>query len=167
MTNIGRCSWINAINAGGIQYLHEPRQYTELCSISNKDNSELPKNTLSPIAIISKGFFQTAAQKALQNSRIDEAFQIAEQYIEMSKRKFYRFLDVETKKIIISKQLNRFDEGYIIAAKQKLKGLQNIGRGHSIMHITLTVSHTENADYIRNISELKPNLKYSCIFLDG
>ena len=70
----------------------------ELCSISNKDNSELPKNTLSPIAIISKGFFQTAAQKALQNSQIDEAFQIAEQYIEMSKRKFYRFLDVETKK---------------------------------------------------------------------
>ena len=47
----------------------------ELCSIPCKDNSELPKNTLSPTAIISKGYFQTAAQKALQNSRIDEAFQ--------------------------------------------------------------------------------------------
>ena len=165
MTNIGRCSWINAINAGGIQYLHEPRQYTELCSISNKDNSELPKNTLSPIAIISKGFFQTAAQKALQNSRIDEAFQIAEQYIEMSKRKFYRFLDVETKKVIISKQLNRFDEAYVFSAKQKLKGLQRLGYGHDIMHITLTISHAENSDYIEKYRQLKSKFNDFIYFL--
>jgi len=136
----------------------------ELCSIPCKDNSELPKNTISSTNIISKGFFQTAAQKALQNSRIDEAFQIAEQYIEMSKRKFYRFLDVETKKIIISKQLNRFDEGYIIAAKQKLKGLQNIGQGHSIMHITLTVSHTENVDYIEQYQRIKTKFEVFMYF---
>ena len=97
MANIGRFSWINAINAGGIQYLHEPRQDIELCSIPCKDNSELPKNTISP-NIISKGFFQSEAQKALQNSQIEKAFEIAEQYIENSKRKFYRFLDTDTKK---------------------------------------------------------------------
>ena len=89
----------------------------ELCSICNKDNYSLSQNTLFPTNIISKGFFQTEAQKALQNSQIEKAFEIAEQYIQMSKRKFYRFLDVETKKIIISKQLNRFDEAYIFSAK--------------------------------------------------
>jgi len=136
----------------------------ELCSIACKDNSELSRNMLSPTVIISKGYFQTATQKALQNSQIDEAFQIAEQYIETSKRKFYRFLDVETKKIIISKQLNRFDEGYIIAAKQKLKGLQNIGQGHSIMHITLTVSHTENADYIEQYQRIKTKFEVFMYF---
>jgi len=135
----------------------------ELCSIACKDNSELPKNTISP-NIISKGFFQIAAQKALQNSRIDEAFQIAEQYIEKSKRKFYRFLDVETKKIIISKQLNRFDEGYITTTKQKLKGLQNIGLGHSVMHITLTVSHTENTDYIEQYRRIKTKFEVFMYF---
>ena len=41
MANIGRYSWINAINAGGIQYLHEPRQYIELCSIACKNNYSL------------------------------------------------------------------------------------------------------------------------------
>jgi len=136
----------------------------ELCSIPNKDNSELPKNTLSPTTIISKGFFQTAAQKALQSSQIEKAFEIAEQYILSSKRKFYRFLDTETKKIIISKQLNRFDEGYIITAKQKLKGLQNIGRGHSILHITLTVSHTENTDYIEQYKRIKTKFEVFMYF---
>ena len=95
MANIGRYSWINAINAGGIQYLYEPRQYIELCSISTrKDNCALFENTLSQTDIISKGFYQSEAQKALQNSEIEKAFEIAEQYIQMSKRKFYRFLDV-------------------------------------------------------------------------
>jgi len=136
----------------------------ELCSIACKDNSELLKNTLSSNTVISKGYFQTAAQKALQNSRIDEAFQIAERYIEMSKKKFYRFLDVETKKIIISKQLNRFDGGYIFAAKQKLKGLQNMGWGHSIMHITLTVSHTGNADYIERYQRIKTKFEVFMYF---
>ena len=154
MTNIERFSWINAINAGGIQYLREPQQHIELCSIPCKDNSELPKNTISP-NIISKGYFQTSVQKALQNSQIEKAFEIAEQYIETSKRKFYRFLDTKTKKIIISKQLNRFDAGYVSSAKLKLKGLQKIGPGHDIMHITLTISHAENSDYIKKYELLK------------
>jgi len=127
----------------------------ELCSIPNKDNCALSENTLPQTNIISKGFFQYEAQKALQNSQIEKAFEIAEQYIQTSKRKFYRFLDTETKKIIISKQLNRFDEGYILAAKQKLKGLKNIGRGYDIMHITLTISHAGNEDYIEKYHQLK------------
>ena len=137
----------------------------ELCSIStHKDNYSHLENTLSPTSILSKGFFQTAAQKALQSSQIEKAFEIAEQYILSSKRKFYRFLDTETKKIIISKQLNRFDEGYIITAKQKLKGLQNIGRGHSILHITLTVSHTENTDYIEQYKRIKTKFEVFMYF---
>jgi len=155
MANIGRFSWINAINAGGIQYLREPQQYIELCSIPCKDNYSLSENTQSQTNIISKGFFQSEAQKALQNSHIEKAFEIAEQYIQTSKRKFYRFLDINTKKIIISKQLNRFDEAYVFSAKKKLKGLQKIGYGHDIMHITLTVSHTANSDYIEKYKLLK------------
>ena len=130
--------------------------YTEeLCSICNKDNYALLENIPSQTDIISKGFFQTAAQKALQNSQIEKAFEIAEQYVQMSKRKFYRFLDVDTKKIIISKQLNRFDPTYIFSAKKKLKGLQRIGLGHDIMHITITISHAENADYVEKYRLLK------------
>ena len=50
----------------------------ELCSIpNNKDNYSLLENTISS-NIISKGFFQTEAQKALQNSQIEKAFEIAE-----------------------------------------------------------------------------------------
>jgi len=165
MANIGRYSWINAINAGGIQYLHEPRQYIKLCSIYNKDNYSLFENTVSSSNIISKGFFQTATQKALQNSQIEKAFEIVEQYIETTKRKFYRFLDVSTKKIIISKQLNRFDAGYISSAKQKLKGLQKIGYGHNIMHITLTMSHAGNLDYIKKYRLLKSKFNDFMCFL--
>ena len=137
----------------------------ELCSIRVKDNYSLSQNTLSPTNIISKGFFQTATQKALQNSQIEKAFEIAEQYIETSKRKFYRFLDVNTKKIIISKQLNRFDEAYVFSAKQKLRGLQKIGYGHDIMHITLTISHTENSDYIEKYRQLKNKFNDFIYFL--
>ena len=99
----------------------KPRQYQELCSISNKDNYSVYENTVSPPRIISKGFFQSSAQKALQNSQIAKAFEIAEQYIQMSKRKFYRFLDTGTKKIIISKQLNRFDEAYVFSQNKSSK----------------------------------------------
>jgi len=152
---MARYSWVNAINAGGIQYLHEPRQYIELCSILNKDNYSNFENTLFPAAIISKGFYQTSAQEALQNSQIEKAFEIVEQYIKNTKRKFYRFLDVETKKIIISKQLNRFDAAYVLAAKRKLKSLRIVGRGHDIMHITLTISHTQNTDYVEKYRQLK------------
>jgi len=153
-----RYSWVNNKydNYVGVIQQEPPKQkeYIELCSIACKDNYSNFENTISP-NIISKGFFQTAAQKALQNSEIEKAFEIAEQYIQISKRKFYRFLDTETKKIIISKQLNRFDAAYVFAAKQKLRGLRNIGRGHDLMHITLTISHTENADYIEKYRLLK------------
>ena len=72
--------------------------YQELCSIPNKDNCALSENTLSQTNIVSKGFFQSEAQKALQNSQIEKAFKVVEQYIQMSERKFYRFLDTQTKK---------------------------------------------------------------------
>ena len=137
----------------------------ELCSICNKDNYLNPENTPSPINIISKGFFQTAAQKALQNFQIEKAFEIAEQYIQTSKRKFYRFLDTQTKKIIISKQLNRFDTAYVLSAKQKLRGLQRIGPGHDLLHITLTISHSGNTDYIEKYRQLKSKFNDFICFL--
>ena len=166
MKHMARCSWVNAINAGGIQYLYAPRQYQELCSIANdKDNYSVSENTQLQTNIISKGFFQSEVQKALQNSQIEKAFEIAERYIQMSKRKFYRFLDIKTKKIIISKQLNRFDEAYVFSAKQKLKGLQLIGAGYDIMHITLTISHAENSNYIEKYRLLKNKFNDFMCFL--
>jgi len=167
MANIGRrYSWFSDKYGYVSPDPPKPREYQELCSIStNKDNYSLLKNTLSSGGIISKGFFQTAAQKALQNSQIEKAFEIAEQYIETSKRKFYRFLDIETKKVIISKQLNRFDEAYIFSAKKKLKRLQLLGHGHDIMHITLTISHAENTDYIEKYRLLKNKFNDFMCFL--
>ena len=148
------------------QYQPAPRQYQELCSIANnKDNYSHLENTVSPTSIISKGFFQSEAQKALQNSQTEKAFEIAEQYIQTSKRKFYRFLDIKTKKIIISKQLNRFDAGYISSAKQKLRGLQRIGPGHDLLHITLTISHSGNTDYIEKYRQLKSKFNDFICFL--
>jgi len=159
MANIGRgYSWSNNKYDNSRCVIQDPpkhREYQELCSICNKDNYAHFENTPSPTNVISKGFFQTAAQKALQNSQIEKAFEVAEQYILMSKRKFYRFIDIKTKKVIISKQLNRFDKAYVFSAKQKLKGLQLIRQGHDIMHITLTISHAENADYIEKYRLLK------------
>ena len=160
--------WSNDVKP--IQKQPQPTLYTfgELCSIPNipnKDNCELSENTPSQTNIISKGFFQSKAQIALQNSQIEKAFEIAEQYIEISKRKFYRFLDIKTKKIIISKQLNRFDSAYIFSAKQKLKGLRNIGCGHDLMHITLTISHSENTDYIAKYRQLKTKFHDFIYFL--
>ena len=96
-------SWTTDKYARNVIYAPpKQRQYQKLCSIRVKDNYSHLENTVSPTNIISKGFFQTATQKALQNSQIEKAFEIAEQYIQTSKRKFYRFLDTETKKIIIS-----------------------------------------------------------------
>jgi len=160
MANIGRrYCWSNNKydNCRGIfQDLPVQRQCQELCSISPyKDNYSLSENTPSQTSIISKGFFQSEAQKALQNSQIEKAFEIAEQYIETTKRKFYRFLDTKTKKIIISKQLNRFDAGYVLSTKQKLKGLQRVCPGHDLLHITLTISHAENVNYIEKYKLLK------------
>ena len=76
MKHMARYSWVNAINVGGIQYLHEPRQHIELCSNVCKDNYSLSENTVSPTSVISKGFFQSEVQKALQNSQIEKAFEI-------------------------------------------------------------------------------------------
>jgi len=138
----------------------------ELCSINTiKDNPKLFENPVSPTNIIPKGFYQSEAQKALQNSQIEKAFEIAEQYIRMSERKFYRFLDTQTKKVIISKQLSRFDAGYVSSAKQKLRGLQKIGSGQDILHITLTISHAENSDYIAKYKLLKDKFyNFICFF---
>ena len=159
-------SWTTDKYARNVTYDQpKQRQYQELCSIAYKDNYSHLENTVSPTGIISKGFFQTEAQKALQNSQIEKAFEIAEQYIQMSKRKFYRFLDVKTKKIIISKQLNRFDIGYVYSAKQKLRGLQRIGSGHDIMHITLTISHAENTNYLEKYRLLKNKFNDFMCFL--
>ena len=158
MKYIAKYSRISNGFVDAIQKQPQPTLYTpeELCSIStHKDNCALFENTLSQTDIISKGFYQSEAQKALQNSEIEKAFEIAEQYIQSTKRKFYRFFDVSTKKIIISKQLNRFDEAYVFSAKQKLKGLQKIGYGHDLLHITLTISHTQNSDYIEKYRQLK------------
>ena len=155
--------WDNDVKT--IQKQSQQTLYQELCSICNKDNYSHLENTLSPTDIISKGFFQAATQKALQSSQIEKAFEIAEQYIQNSKRKFYRFLDTDTKKVIISKQLNRFDEAYVFSAKQKLKGLQQIGSGHDIMHITLTISHAENSNYIEKYQQLKSKFNdFICFF---
>ena len=119
MTNIGKYSRPSNRFAIVFQKQPEPRQYIELCSINTiEDNYSLLENTPSQINIISKGFFQMEAQKALQNSQVEKAFEVVEQYIQRSERKFYRFLDTQTKKIILSKQLSRFDAGYISSTKQ-------------------------------------------------
>jgi len=165
MKHIARYSWVNAINAGGIQYLHEPRQYTELCSNTCLNNCALSEKTYSPIHLSQKGLYQSEAQKALQNAEINRAFAVAEQYIQVSKRKFFRFLDTETKKITLFKQLSRFDSAYVSTAKEKLKGLQNMGCGYDIQHITLTISHTKNADYIAKYKQLKSKLHDFIYFL--
>ena len=136
----------------------------ELCSIPVLNNYSFSENTLSSATIISKGFFQSETQKALQNSQVEKAFEIAGQYIKTTKRKFFRFLDTETGKIVIVKQLNRFDAAYVFAAKQKLRGLRNIGRGHDLMHITLTISHKENADYIGQYRQFRNKFNHFICF---
>ena len=154
----------------GVKSIQKQCQQTlhteELCSINTiKDNPKLFENAPSPTDIISKGFYQSEAQKALKNSQIEKAFEIAKQYIKISERKFYRFLDTETKKVIISKQLSRFDAGYVYSAKQKLIGLQKIGSGHDLLHITLTISHTGNLDYIKKYKLLKNKFyDFICFF---
>ena len=72
----------------------------ELCSIPCMNNYAFCENIPSSTTIVSRGFFQIEAQKALQNSQIDQAFKIAEQYIEATKRKFFRFLDIDRKSVV-------------------------------------------------------------------
>jgi len=168
MAKIGRrYSWSNNKYDNCIcvsQDLPAPQQYQELCSNTCLNNCSLSEKTYSPTHIQQKGFYQTEAQKALQNTEIDRAFEAAEQYIQVSKRKFFRFLDVETKKITLFKQLSRFDTAYVSTAKEKLKGLQSMGCGYDIQHITLTISHTKNADYIEKYKQLKSKLHDFIIF---
>ena len=158
MKHRGRYSWVNDKYGNAIYDWPKPREYIELCSNTCLNNCSLSEKTYSPTHIQQKGFYQTEAQKALQNAEIERAFGVAEQYIQVSKRKFFRFLDTETKKITLFKQLSRFDLAYVYSAKEKLKGLQNLGCGYDIMHITLTISHTKNADYIENYKQLKSKL---------
>ena len=76
MKYIAKYSRISNGFVDAIQKQPQPTLYTseELCSISTyKDNYSHLENTLSPTSIISKGFFQTEAQKALQNSQIGRA----------------------------------------------------------------------------------------------
>ena len=157
--------WDNDVKP--IQKQPQSTLYTcgELCSIPCLNNCALSEKTYSPIHIPQKGFYQTEAQKALQNAEINRAFEVAEQYIQVSKRKFFRFLDTETKKITLFKQLSRFDSAYVSTAKEKLKGLQNMGCGYDIQHITLTISHTKNADYIEKYKQLKSKLHDFIYFL--
>jgi len=157
MAKYSRVCWDNEVKPIQKQ-CQQTLNTEELCSNMCLNNCELSENTLSPTGIISKGFYQTEAQKALQNSQIEKAFEVAEQYIQVSKRKFFRFLDVETKKITLFKQLSRFDSAYVSTAKEKLKGLRNMGCGYDIQHITLTISHTKNADYIEKYKQLKSKL---------
>ena len=160
MKYIAKYSRISNGFVDAIQKQPQPTLYTleELCSNTCLNNCALSEKTYSPIPMSSKGFYQTEVQKALQNAEIDRAFEVAEQYIQVSKRKFFRFLDIETKKITLFKQLSRFDLAYVSSAKEKLKGLQNMGCGYDIQHITLTISHTKNADYIEKYKQLKSKL---------
>jgi len=136
----------------GIDVIQKQCQHTlypkELCSIQPHilNNSTTSQNI---------GNFQQQTKEALQNSQIDEAFEIVRRYVMENKNKFIRFYDTETEKIIIGKQLCRFDEVYIIRTKKKLSQLKYISGGQDIMHITLTLPHSENSDYIENFHFLK------------
>ena len=98
--NIEKYSWHSENFINIVQKQCQQTLYAkELCSINTiKDNYSLLENTPPQTYIILKGFFQMEAQKALQNSQVEKAFEIAEQYIRASKRKFYRFFDTDTKK---------------------------------------------------------------------
>jgi len=125
----------------------------ELCSIPcNLNNFTSSENAQTQHTI---GRFQQDTQEALKNSRIDEACKIVEAYTRENNNKYHRFLDIEKDKIVIFKQLNRFDEEYVYRTKKKLSELKKIGAGKSIMHITLTIRHSENSDYIQNYHVLK------------
>jgi len=140
--------WDNDVKP--IQKQPQPTLYTceELCSIQPYvlNNSTKLQNICN---------FQQQTREALQNSQIDEAFKVVKKYVEENKNKFIRFYDIETEKIIIGKQLCRFDEAYILQTKKKLSQLKNISGGQDIMHITLTLQHSENSDYIKNFHLLK------------
>jgi len=125
----------------------------ELCSIPcNLNNFTSSENAQTQHRV---GRFQQDTQEALKNSRIDEACKIVEAYKQENDNKYHRFLDVKAGKIVIFKQLNRFDEEYVYRTKKKLSELKKIGVGKSIMHITMTIQHSENSDYIQNYHMLK------------
>ena len=130
----------------------ETGETEELCSIPYLNNFTSSENAQTQHTI---GRFQQDTQEALKNSRIDEACKIVEAYKQENDNKYHRFLDIEKDKIVIFKQLNRFDEEYVYRTKKKLSELKKIGVGKSIMHITMTIQHSENSDYIQNYHMLK------------
>jgi len=71
-------NWISDDYPKPIQKQCQQTLYTgELCSNTCNtclNNCALSEKTYSPIPISSKGFYQTEAQKALQNAEIDRAF---------------------------------------------------------------------------------------------
>lgn len=101
-----------------------------------------------------RGFYQQQTQELLKNSDLTNAFSIVQQYIQSNQRKFYLFEDTETGLFHIAKQLNRFDIGYIERIKAQLGGIKQLGTT-SIMHIVLTLPHTDFSDYITQYQTLK------------
>ena len=76
MAKYSRACWGDDVKS--IQNQCQQTLYTEeLCSINTiKDNPKLFENTLSPTDVISEGFYQSEAQKALKNSQIEKAFEV-------------------------------------------------------------------------------------------
>ena len=94
----------------------EAGETEELCSIPcNLNNFTSSENAQTQHTI---GRFQQDTQEALKNSRIDEACKIVEAYTAENSNKYHRFLDCEKNKIVIFKQLDRFDEEYVYRTKK-------------------------------------------------
>jgi len=149
MESIAKYSWISDHFVSVIyRQCQQTLEMQELCTIPyGLNNSTFSQNTQAQRAI---GQFQQDTQEALKNSQIDEACKIVEAYKAENSNKYHRFLDCEKNKIVIFKQLDRFDEEYVYRTKKKLSELKQIGAGMDIMHITITIQHSENLDYVQN-----------------
>ena len=91
-------TWAHYRNIDAIERQCQQRlNIEELCSIACKDNYANFENTISP-NIILKGFFQSEAQKALQNSQIEKAFEIAENISRPRRENSIAFLTQKRKK---------------------------------------------------------------------
>ncbi|OQX20631.1 MAG: hypothetical protein BWK75_04690 [Candidatus Altiarchaeales archaeon A3] len=119
---------------------------SSLCSKDNKNNCLNDKDD--------KGFFQNKVRTLLEGGRIYEAMEEVRNYVNLANTKFYRFRDLLTNRIIIAKQLNRFDSEYICQTRKKLEGVKKIGVC-DILHITLTVEQDICENYVENFQQLK------------
>lgn len=126
-----------------------------LCSTSNMNNFGTFQNE-------GKNQFQNQAKEALAVGNLSAAFSVVQDYIQKNKNKFLLFLDEDTDLLHIAKQLNRFDYNYIKKIKQHLSGIKNLGVC-SIMHIVLTLSHSEDTNYIIQYKKLKSG---ACAFIE-